>query len=184
MRADVFATELSQEYALINGMAPDTEFFENLIAIRRRRRDELRAITGAGQCAGQLTVAKAVASSSNEQLLQAKLARTELFGLFDPHIYSADRVNHGKPAPDIFLYAAERLSVDPHDCLVIEDSTNGVIAARAAGMAVWGFLGGGHVFDGHGDGLLAAGAARCVDDFSDLVRALDEIDLVAADSLL
>ncbi|MDN3720651.1 HAD-IA family hydrolase [Roseibium salinum] len=54
-------------------------------------------------------------------------------------------MSHGKPAPDLFLLAAEKHGVDPARCLVIEDSENGIRAALAAGMQVWRFIGGAHL---------------------------------------
>jgi beta-phosphoglucomutase-like phosphatase (HAD superfamily) len=68
-------------------------------------------------------------------------------------------VPRGKPAPDLFLHAAARMSHDPARCVVVEDSTAGVQAGRAAGMRVLAFAGGGHV-DGatYGVALRAAGA--------------------------
>jgi beta-phosphoglucomutase-like phosphatase (HAD superfamily) len=112
-----------------------------------------------------------VASSSDEEALFRKLAKVGLDSLFDPHIYSADRVAHGKPHPDIFLHAADRLGVDPARSLAIEDSVNGVTAARAAGMTVWGFTGGGHLDHRADEGLLGAGAVRVVTSW-DEARAL------------
>ena len=53
-------------------------------------------------------------------------------------------VERGKPAPDLFLYAAEKMRTDPARTLVIEDSVSGVSAGKAAGMTVWGFIGGSH----------------------------------------
>ena len=102
------------------------------------------------------------------------MQRTGIFEFFDPHVYSADLVAHGKPAPDIFLYAAEKIGAAPARCLVIEDSANGVKAGLAAGMTVCGFLGGGHCFDGHGERLIDAGAHRTVRDFQALTGLLDE----------
>ena len=72
---------------------------------------------------------------------------------------------HAKPAPDLFLYAAAALGMAPEHCLVIEDSVNGVLAARAAGMRVWGFLGGGHMDAAAGARLVGAGAERLVTDW-------------------
>src|SRR4051794_31927792 len=63
---------------------------------------------------------------------------TGLLQFFDPHVFSATMVDRGKPAPDVFLFAAQKFGVSPGDCLVIEDSVNGVTAARAAGMNVLG----------------------------------------------
>ena len=59
-------------------------------------------------------------------------------------IFTRELVSEGKPAPDLFLHAAEKLGIHPVDCLVIEDSTSGVLAAKAASMPVLGYLGGGH----------------------------------------
>ena len=61
--------------------------------------------------------------------------------LFAPNIFSAAEVAEGKPAPDLFLFAARAMGARPEDCLVIEDSVAGVAAARAAGMTVFGFVG-------------------------------------------
>ena len=90
-----------------------------------------------------------------------------LLGAFDPHVYSADLVERAKPHPDIFLHAAERLEVDPARCLAIEDSVNGVRAALAAGMTVWGFAAGGHV-DAQGAARLAeAGAHQVMESWAE-----------------
>ena len=92
-----------------------------------------------------------------------------LWDHFAPHVYSADHVAEAKPAPDLFLHAAAALGIAPADCLVIEDSVNGVLGARAAGMTVWGFLGGGHIHDGMGPRLAQAGAQRIVADWSEAI---------------
>lgn len=75
----------------------------------------------------------AVASSSPRSLIELILERTGLRRFFTVMV-SGEEVEHGKPAPDIFLHAAELLHVDPKHCVVIEDSRNGVHAAKQAGM--------------------------------------------------
>ena len=83
------------------------------------------------------------------------------------------RCKRGKPAPDLFLFAAEQMNVEPARCLVIEDSVPGVTGGRAAGMTVLGFHGGSHCPPGHAEMLRAAGAAMTFDDMRqlpDLVR--------------
>ena len=132
----------------------------------------LREVAGATEAVRVLTLPKAVASSSSAQGLERKLKQTGLWDHFAPHVYSADHVARAKPAPDLFLHAAAALGVAPADCLVIEDSVNGVTGARAAGMAVWGFLGGGHAHDGLAVRLLAAGAERILADWPDATRQL------------
>lgn len=78
-------------------------------------------------------VRKAVASSTHRPLVVRKLALTRLLERFEA-IVCGDDVPNGKPAPDVFLLAAERLGVRPQDCIVLEDSEVGIRAARAAGM--------------------------------------------------
>lgn len=134
--------------------------------------DRLAEVPGAAAVISAITLPVAVASSSTESALDRKLRKTGLWSLFAPHIYSADHVTHAKPAPDLFLYAAEALKVKPDACLVLEDSANGVLAARAAGMTVWGFLGGGHMDEASGRRLMAAGAQRLVRDWREAGREL------------
>ena len=90
-----------------------------------------------------------------------KLSITGLADLVTPHIYSAEQVQYGKPAPDLFLFAANAIEIAPNRCLVIEDSINGVRAAKASGMTAIGFTGGGH----RDEGL----RARLIDGGADLV---------------
>lgn len=81
----------------------------------------------------------AVASSSSYELINLVLNKTGTAGYFDSLTSGAD-VKRGKPAPDVFLLAAKRLGIDPEDCLVVEDSENGVRAAKAAGMKALGYV--------------------------------------------
>lgn len=120
----------------------------------------LTEIEGCAAAVARLTLPRAVASSSGADYLWDKLRLTGLLPAFDPHVYSADLVARAKPYPDIFLHAASALGVDPSRCLVLEDSVNGVTAARAAGMTVWGFTGGGHMSDASAGRLVSAGAHR------------------------
>jgi HAD superfamily hydrolase (TIGR01509 family) len=137
--------------------------------------ERLAEVPGARAAVQSVTHPKAVASSSADEQLKLKLRKLDLWDLFDPHVYSADHVAHAKPAPDLFLYAARELGVDPSACLVLEDSINGVTAARAAGMRVWGFLGGGHMDDASGARLLAAGAERLIADWPNVSAAIAEL---------
>ena len=135
----------------------------------------LTEVPGATDAIAVLTLPKAIASSGSRQGLERKLRQTCLWDWFAPHVYSADHVASAKPAPDLFLHAAEALGVAPADCLAIEDSVHGVIAARAAGMTVWGFLGGGHAHDRLGARLVEAGAQRLVRDWPEATRLLAQV---------
>lgn len=138
----------------------------------------LSVIAGIEQAIEALRCPMAVASSSQTHQLDYKLRRTGLWDRFAPHIYSADDVIHAKPAPDLFLHAAKALRIASCDCLVIEDSVNGVKAGLAAGMRVWGFAGGGHMDDAGSTRLMNAGAERVVPDWK--TAALLFADLQAA----
>ena len=135
-------------------------------------RDRLTAVEGADLALSRTGRKTAVASSSGRARLEMKLRKVGLWDLVAPHVYSAEAVKRGKPAPDLFLHAAEALAVAPSLCLVVEDSVNGVRAGRAAGMTVWGFTGGGHCSARSGPELIAAGASRLVPNWAAFTPAL------------
>ena len=102
---------------------------------------------------------RCVASSSGPEAIAYKLGRTDLLRRFEQaSLFSSQMVSRGKPEPDLFLHAAERMATEPRRCLVIEDSVAGVTAAKAAGMTTFGFVGASHCRAGHSDRLWAAGA--------------------------
>jgi len=133
--------------------------------IRIAFEEQLAAVPGACAAVDAVRLPKAVASSSSIDSLDYKLKRLGLWEPFEPHIYSSEHVARAKPAPDLFLHAAEKLGVAPGDCLVLEDSVNGVKAGLAAGMTVWGFSGGGHMDKHLRANLVVAGAERVVADW-------------------
>lgn len=97
------------------------------------------------------------------------LRRFNAYEDFDGPIFSAAvHVNRGKPHPDLFLFAARVMNVAPSRTLVIEDSPAGVLAGVAAGMTVAGLCAGGHVRNGHAQGLTNAGAHQVFDSYADL----------------
>ncbi len=103
---------------------------------------ELIAIDGIAEALDAITIPACVASSGRHDKMRRTLGRTGLYERFAGRIFSASEVAHGKPAPDLFLHAAERLGVAPGRCVVVEDSQYGVRAARAAGMRSFGYAGG------------------------------------------
>ncbi|MDX2598135.1 MULTISPECIES: HAD family hydrolase [Streptomyces] len=104
---------------------------------------ELKPVPGAGGVLEKLTadgVPFCVASSGSHERIRVGHRATGLDRWFDERrVFSSQDVGRGKPAPDLFLYAAERMGVAPERCLVVEDSPLGVQAAVAAGMDVYGF---------------------------------------------
>ncbi len=129
---------------------------------------ELRPMPGIEAALQTLPHPRCVASSSAPERLRHSLRLTGLLPYFDPHIFSATQVARGKPAPDLFLFAAQRMQTPPAACVVIEDSVPGVQAAAAAGMRVIGFAGGSHCRAGHAERLRASGASAVCDDLQDL----------------
>jgi HAD superfamily hydrolase (TIGR01509 family) len=119
---------------------------------------ELKPTPGLVEFLKALEAPCCVASSSDLERVRFSLEAAGLARFFDDRIFSGRDVSRGKPAPDIFLYAAEKMGVAPGSALVMEDSPPGVIAARAAGAKVIGFVGGGHVDEDHRERLIDAGA--------------------------
>jgi HAD superfamily hydrolase (TIGR01509 family) len=101
-----------------------------------------------------------LASSSGLERIELTLSVTGLAAYFDGRVFDGAMVTRGKPAPDLFLLAADRMSAAPERTLVIEDTVAGVEAGKAAGMTVWGFTGGGHHDEESGRRLAEAGADR------------------------
>jgi HAD superfamily hydrolase (TIGR01509 family) len=141
----------------------------------RRFRAELRATKHAAYALSWLRGPKCVASSSSLDRIRVSLESTDLVRFFEPNMFSAGEVRHGKPAPDLFLLAASRMQVQPRECIVVEDSAVGVAAGVAAGMTVIGFVGGSHAVGHLGNHLRAAGASAVISDLRALKSTI--IDL-------
>jgi HAD superfamily hydrolase (TIGR01509 family) len=102
-------------------------------------RTELTAVPGVAEALAQLTTPTCVASSGTHERIRLALQTTGLLSRFDGRIFSAQDVARGKPAPDLFLHAAQSLGIRPERCAVVEDSPLGVEAANRAGMTAFGF---------------------------------------------
>jgi HAD superfamily hydrolase (TIGR01509 family) len=133
---------------------------------------EPEPIAGVADLLPSIGVKVCVASSSQPERLRHTLGLTGLWPHFDPLVFSATMVAKGKPAPDLFLFAADRMQAPPRDCVVVEDSQAGVAAGVAAGMRVLGFVGGSHCTQGHADRLRATGAHAVFDDMRQLPELL------------
>lgn len=133
---------------------------------------ELKAMPGIGAVLDSWRGARCVASSSTPARLRHALGLVGLYDRFAPHIFSAVQVERGKPAPDLFLYAAARMGIEPRASVVVEDSLAGVEAGFAAGMQVIGFTGGSHCPPGHAARLAERGATHVVSDMAGLLVVL------------
>ncbi|MFM0501256.1 HAD family hydrolase [Paraburkholderia caffeinilytica] len=137
------------------------------------------AVAGIEAALAQVPLTKACASNSFQPYVENVLARTGLVKFFGDRLFCADAVPNPKPAPDVYLAAASGLGLAPSACLVVEDSVTGVTAATAAGMAVLGFIGGGHASDAQIDALHAAGARTVFDDMLQLPELVAQWTLSA-----
>ena len=151
--------------------------FEELrkLAILEALATSLEPIQHVHSALDAIAIPVCVASSGFPAKIMQSLTRTRLHTRFAPHIFSASQVARGKPAPDLFLFAAEQMQAAPARCLVIEDSVPGVMGGCAAGMTVLGFHGGSHCTVGHAELLTAAGAAVTFADMRELPGLIAQI---------
>jgi HAD superfamily hydrolase (TIGR01509 family) len=153
--------------------APYSERVELMIEVEFHQ--SLAAIEGVAEVLDTVTLPICIASSSTLEQVRRKLELTGLLRRFGENLFSATMVARGKPAPDLFLYAAQQLAKAPDCCLVIEDSSAGIEATRAAGMAAIGFSGGSHCGLGHGARRMKHGAALVIDHMCQLPTALEKL---------
>ena len=102
-------------------------------------RRELQPVAGVQAALDAIGVPACVASSGAPEKIRTSLGATGLLERFEGRIFSATEVEHGKPAPDLFLHVAARMGVEPAACLVVEDAPAGAAAGRRAGMDVLGY---------------------------------------------
>ncbi len=147
-----------------------------------REAENARAIReGVGAVAGAVAfvralpaeLPRAIVSSSSTEWIRAHLAHIGLEDAFGDHIYSGkEHVARGKPAPDLYLYAADRLGVSIADCAILEDSPVGATGVVASGAYVIGLCAGTHCGVGHDDRLRAIGVDAIAGDFAEVARLL------------
>jgi HAD superfamily hydrolase (TIGR01509 family) len=172
MTTPEYYAELQKDFQAKHGRAIPEAFYGTLDSRLLAVVDAELALIEGAHLVRELSLPKAVASGSNPNGLAAKLKKVGLYDAFAPHVYSAHLVTRGKPAPDIYLHAAKQLGVDPKDCVAVEDSANGVTAARTAGMLVIGFTGGAHCPPQHGERLRGAGAAHLATHMNQVLAIL------------
>jgi HAD superfamily hydrolase (TIGR01509 family) len=162
------STAVADYYQALGRSIPGQFYDELSIGVRAAFVAALCPIDGVRSVLEGLQVPSCVASSSDLARVSFSLSLTGLAPHFSTRLYTTQMVEHGKPAPDLFLYAAERMQTDPRRTLVIEDSVSGVTAAKAAGMTAWGFVGGSHYQSRDGKAILrGAGADRVFERMAD-----------------
>jgi HAD superfamily hydrolase (TIGR01509 family) len=153
------------------GRPPPEDFLRDLQARTFAAfKTELRAMPGIEQALDALEAAGlpyCVASSGDHEKMNTTLGITGLLPRFAGRIFSVTQVARGKPAPDVYLFAARQLGAEPTACVVVEDTPPGVQAGAAAGMTVFGFSA--HTPE---QKLRAAGAQRTFDDMRQLFSML------------
>jgi HAD superfamily hydrolase (TIGR01509 family) len=115
----------------------------------------------------------AVVSNSRMERVQASVRRAGLVEIVGERVFSAQQVARPKPYPDVYLFAAETLGVDPSRCLVVEDSIAGLTAARAAGMKTIAFSGASHIPSGYAQVLHETGITRIMAHMDELPALVD-----------
>ena len=139
-------------------------------------RDGIAAVAGAIEFVQSLPpeLPKAVASSSSTTWIRGHLEHLGLTSTFGDHIYSGrEHVERGKPAPDLYLYAAAGLGIPIASAVIIEDSPVGVTGAVASGGRVIGLAAGSHCLDGHDQMLRDLGVREIAYSFDHVRRLLD-----------
>jgi HAD superfamily hydrolase (TIGR01509 family) len=164
-------TAVLEHYEALGRSIPEHFSTELRAGVRAAFLTALCPIEGVNSVLEGLQIPHCVASSSDVDRVSFSLSLTGLAPHFDTRLYTSQMVKCGKPAPDLFLYAAERMQADPRRTLVIEDSISGVRAGKAAGMTVWGFVGGSHYQSRDGKAMLyQAGADRVFGRMADFWR--------------
>ncbi|MCZ8543064.1 HAD family hydrolase [Mesorhizobium qingshengii] len=152
--------------------------------VDRKLRSDVRAIDGVREAVAAVTAPRCICSNSRSERIEFMLEKVHLQPFFAGRIFSALEIpsKKTKPAPDVFLFAAEKLNANPANTFVIEDSVHGVHGARAAGMRVIGFTGAGHSYPGHADALTEAGAETAIRRWAELKSVIAALSEWSADA--
>ena len=180
--------EMTEEFFIYNfvGTGPDAEIVKQTAArlpanakeVSEKKFNEelnknLKSIKGMKELIEKLPHQVCVASNSSYDYILRVLAITELHSFFENRVYSSRQQGRPKPAPDVFLHAAKTLGFEPSECIVIEDSVPGILAAQNAKMTVIGLMAGMHFSPLVREKLLNAKADYYCND----VAELDELIL-------
>ncbi|MCP4382385.1 MAG: HAD family phosphatase [Hyphomicrobiales bacterium] len=158
------------------GRRIEPEFLENQKKkLNERLAQEVEAVPGIVDLLDRLDGPRCVCSNSRTERLKIMMERTDLWGRFEPYIWSSVEVGGKQPKPDpnVYLYAMEQFRAHPRDSIVVEDSVFGVSAGHAAGARVVGFTGGAHAWPGLSDLLTDAGAETVINNLADLPKVIE-----------
>lgn len=170
-RFQIYATiEKEIGRKLVEGEAMYAEMAARLKEIFTK---DLKSCEGIEDILTNAKVPMAVASGSSAERLDMSLGLTQLKDFFKGHIYTSEDLPRGKPSPDIFLHAAEKLGVAPEDCLVVEDGIHGIDAAHAAGMDVVAYIGARHMTPSLVEKVRAKKPIESFETMKDLAAFLD-----------
>lgn len=136
--------------------------------------EELLPIKGVREALSALPYESCVASGATPERLRLTLGVTGLAERFAGKCFSGAMVARGKPSPDVFLLAAERMGFRPGDCIVVEDSINGVRAAVSAGMTVLGFTGASHCLPALEGRLRELGCREVFSEMENLIPLIEK----------
>ncbi|MBL9050962.1 MAG: HAD family hydrolase [Tabrizicola sp.] len=134
--------QIRTEFGLSLPDSFEEDYRESLLAAFRR---DLKVVPHVHDVLQSLAVPFCVATSSSPRRAAMSLELVGLSELVGERLFTSTMVARGKPAPDLFLLAAEKMGAAPEETLVIEDSLTGIRAGLAAGMTVWRFVGGSHL---------------------------------------
>lgn len=175
MRVETIVELLQQDKNFTFPQSPK-EISQNIdeIVLERLSSQEISPLPGVVDFLRNSPLKRCVASNCTYRLLKVFLKSSHLIDFFNGDIFSAEMVKQPKPAPDLFLYAAQKMGENPSDCLVVEDSVAGAQAAFKAGIKVAGFLAGSHMTPSNEDRLLQAGAEAVLHDMRHLSTYLSQ----------
>lgn len=156
---------------------PPPENLENRYKeeINKALKSHVKPINGIAEVLDSLIIPYCVASSGTHEKMNTTLVSTDLLKYFNGNIFSTTEVARGKPYPDIYLYAANKMGVNPQNCLVIEDTPTGVRGGVSAGMTVFGYS---ELMPA--TRLIEAGAKLTFDSMDKLLSHISEFELLKA----
>jgi HAD superfamily hydrolase (TIGR01509 family) len=154
---------------LLGGAPPEDFAARYRVRCGHVLREQLQPVRGIKLALSRITLPTCVASSGDHDKMRTTLGLTGLLDQFEGRLFSVTQVARGKPAPDVFLFAASQMGVPPDRVAVVEDTPVGVTAGLAAGMKVFGYAG-----RTPRQRLMSAGANAIFDDMSILPTLLEE----------